>query len=125
MIHLDANVLIRLPARESALAPLFGALRQGKTAGASVLSWHEFITGPVSQPHLKIVKDFLGPWVTPFDVRAAERGAELFNAIGHHRRQRMDCLIAAAAIVEAARLFTLNVADFERFVPFGLELLRE
>ena len=46
-----------------------------------------------------------------------------FNAIGRKRSARYDCMIAATAIQNDARLATNNVADYRAFAPLGLRLL--
>lgn len=54
--------------------------------------------------------------------RDAEEAARLFNLSGRRRGSHADCMIASAAIVSGVPLATLNGADFQRLVPFGLVL---
>ena len=54
--------------------------------------------------------------------QAAEEAARLFNLTGRRRGSHADCMIAASAIVAGAPLATLNAADFQPLVPFGLSL---
>ncbi len=47
---------------------------------------------------------------------------KLFHLTGSKRRTRLDTMIAATAILSGAELATTNPADFEPFVPHGLNL---
>ncbi|MFN2312590.1 MAG: hypothetical protein ABR590_11140, partial [Spirochaetia bacterium] len=47
----------------------------------------------------------------------------LCNACGRDRRQRIDAMIAATAIVSNAALATENREDFLPFVPLGLRMI--
>lgn len=125
MIHLDANVLIRLAAKDSAFVPLRAALARGELLSTSALAWHEFVCGPVAKDEIAAARMMVDNRIVAFDAEAAELGAELFNLTGRQRGKRLDCLIAATALTYEAALYTLNLADFERFEPFGLKLLRE
>lgn len=61
--------------------------------------------------------------IEPVTEVAAEVAGRLYNATGRMRRTRTDALIAACAISKGAEFATLNRADFEPFVEFGLALL--
>jgi predicted nucleic acid-binding protein len=49
---------------------------------------------------------------------------ELFQKTRARRKNRLDTMIAAAAILAGAVLATVNQNDFERFRAFGLKLYR-
>jgi predicted nucleic acid-binding protein len=61
--------------------------------------------------------------VIPFDEAAAVLAVRLFCQTGNRRRNRLDTMIAASAILAGAELATMNPADFEPFAPHGLKLL--
>jgi len=48
--------------------------------------------------------------------------ALLFNKTGRRSRSLADCMIAAIAIRCGASLATINTADFQPFVQYGLAL---
>ncbi len=51
--------------------------------------------------------------VLPFDNACAEEYGRIVSLLGYSRRQMIDRMIAAQAIVAQATLITLNSADFE------------
>ena len=53
----------------------------------------------------------------------AEQASRLFHYTGRRRGSHSDCMIAATAIVQRVKVATRNIADFERFVPHGLQLI--
>ena len=59
--------------------------------------------------------------VLGFDDVAADAYRQIVEAVGYSRRQLLDRMIAAQALVHRAMLVTMNAAGF-RDVP-GLELL--
>lgn len=123
MIHLDTNYLIQsLISGSPADARLAGLLAAGEAAFISAIVWAEFLCGPVS-PDLVAVAVRLFPTPVPLDGATAELAAEIFNATGRRRGSLPDCMIAAAAVREGARLATEDLEDFRRFEPFGLQIL--
>ena len=61
--------------------------------------------------------------IVPFGEAEAMEAARLFNAVDRKRSLSVDSMIAGTASAVKARLATLNRADFEPFVPHGLQLL--
>jgi predicted nucleic acid-binding protein len=123
-ICLDTNYLVRglvKGARESA------ELIQWKQSGEILLSaapaWYEFLCGPVSGLHIRVVRAFLSGGIVGFEEAQATEAARLFNAIGRIRRLRTDTMIAATAIVAGAALATSNKEDFKPFIPHGLRIV--
>ena len=52
----------------------------------------------------------------------AESAAQLFNESGRRRGSLIDCMIAAAALLDDASVATANPAGFERLHPFGVTI---
>jgi predicted nucleic acid-binding protein len=122
MIHLDTSFVIRSLARDTAeAAQLTEWLEAGRTFGMSAIAWAELMCGPLAPDEHAFVRALV-PEPMPLGTSDAESGARLFNAVGRRRGSLIDCLIAASAISVGVALATSNRADFERFVPHGLEL---
>lgn len=121
MIHLDTNVLVRLPELVRAGHPLIQRIADGESLAVCTQVWFEYVCGPLDAEERADVLGLLST-LEPVSQVAAELGAELFNATGRQRRQRADCLIAACAIAAGAEFWTFNGADFERFRAHGLSL---
>ncbi|HMP90300.1 MAG TPA: PIN domain-containing protein [Kiritimatiellia bacterium] len=124
MICLDTNYLINgLSADTPEEELLIQWHTEGEVLCTPAICWYEFLSGPVTDAQTKTIKAFLRGGILPFGETEAMKSAELFNATHRLRRLRIDTMIAATAIAAKARLASNNLADFEPFVPFGLELL--
>ena len=97
-------------------------LERGEVLITSMPAWYEFLCGPVSEVHVEGVKSVLSQ-IVPLDESQSREAARLFNIIGRRPSLRIDALIAACAILKGASLATRNVADFEIFVPHGLQFV--
>lgn len=122
MIHLDTSYLIR------ALVPHSGEharLRDWAAAqtplGISAISWTEFLCGPLAVQQVALAARVLGKPVA-YTSADAGRAADFFNASGRRRGSLADCMVAATALGNGARLATANVKDFRRFEAAGLLL---
>jgi predicted nucleic acid-binding protein len=123
VIHLDTGFLIRALARGSAEDRRLRAwLVQGVPVGLSVVSWAEFLCGPVAGEHVALAVRVVGEPVSYTPADAAET-ARLFNLGGRRRGSFTDCMIAAVALRAGASVATTNPADFDRFAAAGLEIL--
>lgn len=99
--------------------------------GTCAIAWMEFMRGPEDEPRTKrqiaLMKEILrSGGISPFRESEADFAAWLFSLIGRPKnadhRLRMDCLIAASAIMSEAQLATDNGRDFQDFVRHGLIL---
>lgn len=122
MIHLDTSFLIRAVVAGSLEDKrLRRWLRTGETVRIASLVWAEFLCGPVSSNVAEDVAELFGEPV-PFEGMDATVAAQLYNLAGRRRGSMIDCMIAAVALRDEARLATGNAADFRRFAPTGLRL---
>lgn len=87
-------------------------------------SWTEFRSLPVSHDQLRALDQLLLGGILAYERSQADLAGEMFQKIGARRRNRLDAMIAAAAILAGANLATVNQTDFEPFRAFGLKLYR-
>ncbi len=123
MICLDTNYLIGGLIKDSTEADeLIGWTMAGEELITPILAWYEFLCGPVRKTQISTMYAFLDRIVI-FGEQHALESARLFNASGRKRRLRVDCMIAATAILEDAQLVTNNRSDFIPFRSLGLDLI--
>ena len=122
MIHLDTSFLIQaLRPHSQADATLRGWMKSGEQLAMSTVAWAEFSCGPVDDSALGLAQRVV-KMLVPLDGEHARLAAELFNQSGRRRGSLVDCMIAAAAVVEDASLATLDRRDFVRLEALGLKL---
>lgn len=123
MILLDTSVLIDAltGSRRSARA-LRGAIEQGERVVLATIVLYEWLRGPRGAEELA-AQEALFPReaAIPFGPAEAARAADLYRQVRGARGREIDLAIAACALCQEARLWTLNHEDFGD-VP-GLELL--
>jgi predicted nucleic acid-binding protein len=123
MIHLDTNYLIGLLVRGSREASDVDQwLASGESLAASAIAWTEFLNGPVTAAEASQVEAVLQSQIVSFGKAEAALAADLFNKTGRRRGSRFDCLIAATAVFNQAKLATANQSDFKVFTAQGLTL---
>jgi predicted nucleic acid-binding protein len=121
MIHLDASFLVRALVPDSREdAQLREWLSSETPLASSAVAWAEFLCGPLAPDDLALAAAVVGEAV-PLTADHAARAASLFNAAGRQRGTFVDCLIAAVAVEEDARLATANSKDFKGMA--GLRLV--
>ncbi len=124
MILLDTNYLIRALVEGTMEAERVSSwLDQGEELCTSSIAWYEFLSGPVDDAGVDVMRAVLHDRVLPFIADTASEAARLFNASGRARRLRFDAMIAASATMTAAGLATGNEADFRTFTTEGLLLV--
>jgi predicted nucleic acid-binding protein len=123
MIHLDTNDPIRMLVNGSAEAGHMDSwLAAGESFAASAIAWTEFLDGPVTPVEIINAEALIQSRILSFGKAEATVASDLFNKTGRRRGSRLDCLIAAAAIVSQAQIATVNQADFKPFAAHGLAL---
>ena len=122
MIHLDTSFLIRMLEQGSPQAHFLEATDPEEPVVVSTIAWAEFLCGPIEPAEKELALQVVDGH-RDLNVEHAEIAARLFNESGRRRHSLSDCLIAAAAIHDGARLATTNLGDFRRFEPAGLKLI--
>jgi predicted nucleic acid-binding protein len=124
MTHLDTNYLIGLLVRGSSEAAKVDQwLAAGESLACCAIAWSEFLNGAVTASEAGQVETILQSQVIPFGKAEAALASELFNKTGRRRGSRLDCLIAATAILHQAGIATVNQSDFKVFTAHGLQLI--
>ncbi len=123
MIHFDTNALIALPQWARRGQAVVKRVARGEAAAACALVWYEFLLGPLADGEADLAHAFLSGRIEPVGAEDAALAAKLFNAAGRRRTLKTDALIAALAIRAEADFVTINVTDFEPFIPHGLRLV--
>jgi len=123
VIVLDTSVLVEaLGAGGSMRGALRDALVRRERLHIPTLVLYEWLRGPRQAAELAAQEAlFPGEDAIPFGLREARVAADLYRVVKRPRGREIDLAIAACALSWDARLWTLNVADFED-VP-GLELV--
>lgn len=122
VIHLDTSFLVRALVRGSVEdGRLRRWLAEGEPVGISVVSWAEFLCGPVEPSIVELAAQVVQEPV-PLTLEDAETTATLFNLGGRRRGSFADCMIAATALRAGAAVATANPGDFRRFAAAGLRV---
>lgn len=125
MIHLDTNILIDLvTAHPPQVATVKKWLQEGQILTVSSVAWSEFLNGPHTLTQKDAVRAILQGGIRSFEEDQAEQASRLFHQTGRRRGSHADCMIAAAALCSREPVATRNISDFERFIPYGLQLER-
>ena len=122
MIHLDTNFLVSaLQLGTAEESKVNSWLSGNEILGASAVAWAELFCGPLSARDESMARQMFSH-IDVLSGTDAEMAAQLFNKTGRRSRSLADCMIAAVAIRCGARLATINTADFQPFVQYGLAL---
>ena len=122
MILLDTSVLIdALTGPKRSAAALRKAIEAGERLVVPALVLYEWLRGPRLRQELAAQEALLPrESAVPFGPEEAALAARLYGEISRARGREIDLAIAASALVQRARLWTLNVEDFKD-IP-GLEM---
>jgi predicted nucleic acid-binding protein len=121
-IHLDTSIIIdALTGPRRTLTRLERTVAAGHVLTISTLVLYEWLRGPRSEEELTY-QESLFPAVDAreFGPQEAAAAAAMYHTLKRARGRDMDIAIAACAIAQGARLWTLNPDDF-RDLP-GLQL---
>jgi predicted nucleic acid-binding protein len=115
MIVIDTSVLVDAltGSKRSGLA-VRSALDEDELILLPALVLYEWLRGPRIAEELALQESlFPSESVIPFDKEQAIVSASLYRAVSRARAREVDLAIAACALVQDARLWTLNRADFQ------------
>jgi predicted nucleic acid-binding protein len=115
MIVIDTSVLVDAltGSKRSGLA-VRSALDEDELILLPALVLYEWLRGPRIAEELALQESlFPSESVIPFDKEQAIVSASLYRAVSRARAREFDLAIAACALVQDARLWTLNRADFQ------------
>ncbi len=115
MILLDTSVLIDgLTGPRRSAPALREAIERGERLLLPALVLYEWLRGP-RQPEEVAAQEALLPResAVPFSAPEAALAASIYGRIRKARGREIDLAIAACALLRNARLWTLNLADFE------------
>jgi predicted nucleic acid-binding protein len=124
LIHLDTSVMVdAFTGPRRSLRHVEAATLAGHVLAYCALVEYEWRRGPRTNEEEKSVQQFFGDdVVVPFGEREAATAASLYRGVKRARQRQADLAVAACAIEQGARLWTLNGGDFDD-VP-GLSLYR-
>jgi predicted nucleic acid-binding protein len=115
MILLDTSVLVDALTGPRRSAPaLRRAIEQGERIVLSTLVLYEWLRGP-RLPEELVAQEALFPRASAiaFGVDEANTAARFYQELRKTRGREVDLAIAATALCWDAKLWTLNVEDFE------------
>lgn len=124
MILLDTSALIDCLTGPRRSAPaLRRAIERGERVMVAALVLYEWLRGPRLAEELA-AQEALFPRESAiaFGTAEAARAADLYRSVPSARGREIDLAIAACALCWDARLWTLNVRDFDDIA--GLEVSR-
>ena len=123
-VHLDTSVLVdALAGPRRSFAALERTIAAGHVIAVSALVLYEWRRGPRTAQELVDQESLLpAADAREFGSEEAQRAAGMYKATKRARGRDMDIAIAACAIHQRARLWTLHPDDFQD-LP-GLELYR-
>ena len=86
-----------------------------ETLAFSAPAWFEYVSGPVIAQAVLHAEAILTGGVVDFEKANSHHAAELFNFTGRKHSMKLNCIIAASAMLHSAKIATTNVSDFHRF----------
>ncbi len=114
MIFLDTSVLIESFTGTRVLLPRLHAVEAtGELIALPALVIYEWLRGPRTDIEIALQeKLFPAHAATTYGMKEASLSADLYRSVRRARSREIDIAIAACAILNKARLWTLNPSDF-------------
>lgn len=126
-LHLDTNILVDLITADCpypTVAIIQTWLAAGEKLAVSSIAWSEVCNGNITRDQKEALEHLVEGRVLDFTKNEAETASRLFHRTGRKRGSHADCMIAAAALSRRHPVATRNLSDFDKFVPYGLDLRR-
>jgi predicted nucleic acid-binding protein len=122
IVHVDTSALIdALTGPRRSLATLADLTDQGHRLMLSSLVLYEWLRGPRTRAELAAQEDlFPSEEAVAFGSQEAALAARLYKQVERPRGRAIDLAIAACALGNGARIWTLNPADFRDIPNLGL-----
>jgi predicted nucleic acid-binding protein len=125
VIHLNTNMLIDPVTSQSAQVIMVHRwVKNQIPLEVSVITWSEFFNSPHTEEQKNAVHAVSRGGIQPFTQVQAEFASRLFHMTGCKRGSHVDCVIAAAASCNHHPVATRHIAEFERFIPYGIKVLK-
>jgi predicted nucleic acid-binding protein len=115
MIHIDTSALIdALTGRKRSEPRLREFIESAERVHISALVLFEWRRGPRTPEEIEDQEElFPESQIVPFGPEEAALASELYRKIRKPRGREIDIAIAACAITQSAKFWTLNRADFK------------
>ena len=122
MIHLDTSVLVdALTGPKRQAARLRTLIAEGERISFATLVLYEWLRGPRSREELAAQESlFPRESAVPFGVAEAALAAAWYRIVSRPKGRELDLAIAACAVTAGARLWTLNLKDFQDIPKLSL-----
>ena len=113
-IHIDTSALVdALTGPRRSLDVLTAFVEEGHRLSISAIVLYEWLRGPRTRGELAVQEDlFPRDRAVPLGPGAAAIAARLYGEVARPRGREIDLAIAACALHDGARLWTLNRGDF-------------
>jgi predicted nucleic acid-binding protein len=114
LVHLDTSVLVdAFTGPRRSLSRVGAATTDGHVLAFCALVEYEWLRGPRTEQEVETVRRFFGDRsVVAFGVREARTASALYRQVKRARGRQADLVVAACALENNARLWTLNEKDF-------------
>jgi predicted nucleic acid-binding protein len=115
ILQLDTSALIdSLTGPRRSLDVLAGLIQDGHRLQVSTIVLFEWWRGPRTRAELAAQEELLpAEAIVPFTAEEAALAARLYRSVARPRGREIDLAIAACALVNRARFWTLNPRDFD------------
>jgi len=115
LIHLDTSVMVdAFTGPRRSLRHVESATAAGHVLAYCAVVEYDWLRGPRTSNETEAVRRFFGARaVVPFGEPEAATASALYRGVKRARQRQADLVVAACAIEHGARLWTLNVEDFD------------